>query len=103
MRSCTTVARWRMAYSWQRDAIVMRALSRAFDTVPCLEKSLDAVRKTCLPGISAGRSYMPDSARHHQLLHLLSVGDLPDLERNASKALARVDIGGVFPNYAPPY
>jgi hypothetical protein len=42
---------------------------------------------------------MPDSAPQ-QLLHLVIGGELTDLEHNTFKDLDKVDIVGVFPNYA---
>jgi len=42
---------------------------------------------------------MPDSAPQ-QLLHLVIGGELIDLEHNIFKDLDRVEIVGVFPNYA---
>ena len=45
---------------------------------------------------------MPDSAPQ-QLLHLVIGGELIDLEHNIFKDLDRVDIVGVFPNYATAY
>jgi hypothetical protein len=42
---------------------------------------------------------MPDSAPQ-QLLHLVIGGELIDLEHNTFKDLDKVDIVGVFPNYA---
>lgn len=46
---------------------------------------------------------MPDSAPQQQLLHLVIGGELIDLEHNIFKDLDRVDIVGVFPNYATAY
>ena len=46
---------------------------------------------------------MPDSAPQQQLLHLVIGGELIDLEHNIFKDLERVDIVGVFPNYASAY
>jgi hypothetical protein len=42
---------------------------------------------------------MPDSAPQ-QLLHLVIGGELIDLEHNTFKDLDKVEIVGVFPNYA---
>ena len=42
---------------------------------------------------------MPDSAPQ-QLLHLVIGGELIDLQHNTFKDLDKVDIVGVFPNYA---
>ncbi len=42
---------------------------------------------------------MPDSAPQ-QLLHLVIGGELIDLTQNTFKDLDKVDIVGVFPNYA---
>src|SRR5262249_45414090 len=47
-----------------------------------------------------GRTIMPDSAPQPQLLHLVIGGELTDLEHNTFKDLDKVDIVGVFPNYA---
>ena len=46
---------------------------------------------------------MPDSAPQQQLLHLVIGGELIDFEHNIFKDLDRVDIVGVFPNYATAY
>lgn len=46
---------------------------------------------------------MPDSAPQQQLLHLVIGGELTDLEHNIFKDLDRVEIVGVFPNYATAY
>ncbi len=45
---------------------------------------------------------MPDSAPQ-QLLHLVMGGELADLKQNTFKDLDKVDIVGVFPNYATAY
>ena len=45
---------------------------------------------------------MPDSAPQ-QLLHLVVGGELVSLEKNEFKDLDKVDIVGVFPNYATAY
>jgi len=46
---------------------------------------------------------MPDNGPQQQLLHLVIGGELTDLENNIFKDLDRVDIVGVFPNYATAY
>ena len=43
---------------------------------------------------------MSDHAPPQQLLHLVIGGELADLEHNVFKDLDKVDIVGVFPNYA---
>ena len=45
---------------------------------------------------------MPDSAPH-QLLHLVIGGELVSLEKNEFKDLDKVEVVGVFPNYATAY
>ena len=45
---------------------------------------------------------MPDSAPQ-QLLHLVIGGELIDLTKNIFKDLDKVEIVGVFPNYATAY
>jgi hypothetical protein len=45
---------------------------------------------------------MPDSAPQ-QLLHLVIGGELIDLTQNTFKDLDKVEIVGVFPNYASAY
>jgi hypothetical protein len=45
---------------------------------------------------------MPDSAPQ-QLLHLVIGGELVDLTQNIFKDLDKVEIVGVFPNYATAY
>jgi hypothetical protein len=45
---------------------------------------------------------MPDSAPQ-QLLHLVIGGELTDLTQTTFKDLDRLDIVGVFPNYATAY
>jgi hypothetical protein len=46
---------------------------------------------------------MPDSAPQPQLLHLVFGGELVDLEQNTFKDLDKLDIVGLFPNYASAY
>jgi hypothetical protein len=45
---------------------------------------------------------MPDSAPQ-QLLHLVIGGELHDLEHNTFKDLSKVEIVGLYPNYATAY
>ena len=45
---------------------------------------------------------MPDSAPQ-QLLHLVIGGELVDLTQNTFKDLDKIEIVGVFPNYATAY
>ena len=45
---------------------------------------------------------MPDSPPK-QLLHLVLGGELTDLEHNTFRDLSRVEIVGLFPNYATAY
>jgi Domain of unknown function (DUF4170) len=45
---------------------------------------------------------MPDSAPQ-QLLHLVLGGELNDLAHNTFKDLSKVEIVGLFPNYATAY
>jgi hypothetical protein len=45
---------------------------------------------------------MPDSAPQ-QLLHLVIGGELIDLTQNVFKDLDKIEIVGVFPNYATAY
>jgi Domain of unknown function (DUF4170) len=52
--------------------------------------------------LSLGKTIMPDSAPQ-QLLHLVIGGELTDLEQNTFKDLDKVEIVGVFPNYATAY
>jgi hypothetical protein len=49
---------------------------------------------------SRGKTTMPDSAPQQQLLHLVFGGELTDLEHNTFKDLDKLDIVGLFPNYA---
>jgi uncharacterized protein DUF4170 len=51
-----------------------------------------------LPAGHLGLGIMPDSAQ--QLLHLVIGGELIDLEHNTFKDLDKVEIVGVYPNYA---
>jgi hypothetical protein len=46
---------------------------------------------------------MPDSAKPKQLLHLVFGGELADLGGVEFKDLDRLDIVGVYPNYASAY
>ena len=46
---------------------------------------------------------MPDNAPPQQLLHLVIGGELVDLEHVTFKDLDKVDIVGVYPNYAAAY
>lgn len=43
---------------------------------------------------------MPNEPANKQLLHLVLGGELTDLESNEFKDLSKVDIVGLFPNYA---
>jgi uncharacterized protein DUF4170 len=43
---------------------------------------------------------MSDSAQPQQLLHLVIGGELIDLQHNTFKDLDKVEIVGVYPNYA---
>jgi hypothetical protein len=51
---------------------------------------------------NAGSNSMPDQVQP-QLLHLVLGGELTDLEHVTFKDLDKVDIVGVFPNYATAY
>jgi uncharacterized protein DUF4170 len=87
----------------------MRALSSISEIVRCPESVESAPqfipstpryqRRSCLPGISLGKTIMPDSAPQ-QLLHLVIGGELTDLEHITFKDLDQLDIVGVYPNYA---
>ena len=46
---------------------------------------------------------MPDSSAQQQLLHLVIGGELIDLTQNIFKDLDKIEIVGVFPNYATAY
>jgi hypothetical protein len=46
---------------------------------------------------------MPDSGKPKQLLHLVVGGELTDLAGTEFKDLDRLDIVGIFPNYATAY
>jgi hypothetical protein len=46
---------------------------------------------------------MPDSPKPKQLLHLVIGGELNGVSTNEFKDLDKVDIVGVFPNYASAY
>jgi hypothetical protein len=46
---------------------------------------------------------MSDSAQPQQLLHLVLGGELVDLEHVTFKDLDKVEIVGLFPNYATAY
>ena len=46
---------------------------------------------------------MSDQARSKQLLHLVLGGELSDLDGVEFRDLAKVDIVGVYPNYATAY
>ena len=46
---------------------------------------------------------MPDSAPPKQLLHLVFGGELNSLDSTEFKDLDKLDIVGVFPNYASAY
>jgi hypothetical protein len=53
-----------------------------------------------------GMTVMSDIATHEtpkQLLHLVLGGELKDLASNEFKDLSRIDVVGVFPNYASAY
>ena len=46
---------------------------------------------------------MPESAPQQQLLHLVFGGELTNLENTTFKDLTKVDIVGLYPNYATAY
>jgi hypothetical protein len=46
---------------------------------------------------------MSDQARQGQLLHLVLGGELADLDSVEFRDLAKLDIVGVYPNYATAY
>jgi len=46
---------------------------------------------------------MTDQAARRQLLHLVFGGELKDLDRTKFKDLDRLDIIGIYPNYATAY
>ena len=46
---------------------------------------------------------MSDQAPHGQLLHLVFGGELTDLEKVEFRDLNKLDIVGVYPNYATAY
>ena len=46
---------------------------------------------------------MSDQHSGAQLLHLVFGGELVDLDRNEFKDLEKIDIVGVYPNYATAY
>ena len=46
---------------------------------------------------------MPDQPARGQLLHLVFGGELSDLGRTEFKNLDRLDIVGIYPNYASAY
>jgi hypothetical protein len=46
---------------------------------------------------------MPDQAQRGQLLHLVLGGELADLDSVEFRDLAKLDIVGVYPNYATAY
>jgi hypothetical protein len=46
---------------------------------------------------------MPDQAESGQLLHLVFGGELTDLDRIEFRDLNRLDIVGIYPNYATAY
>jgi hypothetical protein len=57
-----------------------------------------------LPGTSFGKNLqMSDSAQPQQLLHLVLGGELVDLEHVTFKDLDKVEIVGLYPNYATAY
>jgi hypothetical protein len=63
-----------------------------------MKRALDS--KT--PSVDLGTIPMPDSASQ-QLLHLVIGGELISLEKSEFKDLEKVDIVGVYPNYAAAY
>jgi hypothetical protein len=46
---------------------------------------------------------MSDQVPHGQLLHLVFGGELTDLEKVEFRDLDKLDIAGVYPNYATAY
>jgi hypothetical protein len=55
------------------------------------------------PPMSVGTKPMPDQAESGQLLHLVFGGELTDLDRIEFRDLNRLDIVGIYPNYATAY
>jgi hypothetical protein len=52
-----------------------------------------------LPGFVTGKGIMPDNAPQ-QLLHLVIGGELTSLQSTTFKDLDKIEVVGVFPNYA---
>ena len=46
---------------------------------------------------------MPDQAEPRQLLHLVFGGELTDLDQAEFRDLGKLDIVGIYPNYASAY
>ena len=46
---------------------------------------------------------MSEQTEHRQLLHLVFGGELTDLDRIEFKDLSRLEIVGIYPNYASAY
>jgi Domain of unknown function (DUF4170) len=56
-----------------------------------------------LPGTSFGKNLQMSDSAQPQLLHLVLGGELVDLEHVTFKDLDKVEIVGLFPNYATAY
>jgi hypothetical protein len=52
---------------------------------------------------SKGRKLMPEQTQPRQLLHLVFGGELTDLESVEFRDLGKLDITGIYPNYAAAY
>jgi hypothetical protein len=64
---------------------------------------MDASRFLELVSQARGSNNMPDTPKPKQLLHLVIGGELDGVSTNEFKDLDKVDIVGVFPDYASAY
>jgi hypothetical protein len=79
----------------------MHALSSIFEIARCPERPGFALRILPAGHPALGKGNMPNSAQ--QLLHLVLGGELTGLESTTFKDLHKVEVVGVFPNYATAY
>jgi len=79
-------------------SLCVEAFSRAYGGIHGAGKG----RSFWSPGIE-GCNQMVDQGQREQLLHLVFGGELTDLERDEFRDLDRLDIVGIYPDYAAAY
>src|SRR5262245_38824506 len=88
------MARW-----WPPDARVMRCCSASF----AIGSPSSRDRPIRIEGDREGLEVMADQPQRAQLLHLVFGGELTDLDSVQFRDVDKLDIVGVYPNYATAY